>query len=93
MPQRLEIAKPVNQKAFVVKENEWIAPFHKYECVLGVYHCHQKKILLTLVSKRASEESSSDSFCPQIEGNFGFVPVTRGGGALGTAGEGMAGKF
>ena len=59
-PQRFEIAKPVNQKAFLMKENEWIMCFHKYECVLGVYHCHKKKVLLALVSKRASEESSSD---------------------------------
>nr|CAI9690162.1 unnamed protein product [Rangifer tarandus platyrhynchus] len=31
-PQRLEIGKPVNQKAFVVKENEWIVCILKYEC-------------------------------------------------------------
>ena len=42
-PQRLKTAKPVNQQAFVMKENEWIARFHKYECVLVVYNCHQKK--------------------------------------------------
>ena len=49
--------------------------------------------MLALVSKRASEKSSPDSFCPQVEGTFGFVPVTRGGRAFGIAGAGMVGKF
>ena len=76
-----------------MKENEWIICFHKYECVLGAYHCHKKKVLLALVSKRASEESS-DSFCPLMEGTFSFVTIKReGGGVLGTARAGMVGKF
>ena len=45
------------------------------------------------MSKRASEESPSDLPCPQIEGTFGFVFVTRGGVALGIARAGMVGKF
>ena len=42
-PQRLEIAKLVYQKAFVMKEKEWIVCIDKYECVLGAYHCHKIK--------------------------------------------------
>ena len=37
-PQRFAIAKPVNQNGFVMKDNEWIVCFHKYECVLGAYY-------------------------------------------------------
>ena len=44
------------------------------------------------MSKRASEESLSESFCPWIEGTFGFVSTARGG-ALGAAGTGLVGKF
>jgi len=42
-PQRFETAKPVTQKAFVVKENEWTVFFHKYQWVPKAYHCHQEK--------------------------------------------------
>ena len=45
------------------------------------------------MSKRASEESPSDLPCPQIEGTYGFVFVTRGGVALGIARAGMVGKI
>lgn len=47
-------------------------------CVRGL-SLSLKKVLLALVSKIASEESSSNSSCPQIEGTFGFMPITRGG--------------
>ena len=57
-------------------------------CVRGL-SLSSKKVLLALVSKRASEESLSDLSCPQIEGTFGFVPVTRGGGRLGIARAGI----
>ena len=87
---RLQTSK---QKAFVMKENEWIICFHKYEFMLGVITVIKKKVLLALVSKRASEELSSDSSCLRIEGTFGIMLVTRRGGALGTAGAGMVGKF
>ena len=74
-----------------MKENEWIVCI-KYECVLGAYYCHQK-VLLTLVSKRAAEESSSDSFCLLIEGTLVFMPVTRGRGVPGAVRAAMVGKF
>ena len=75
-----------------MKKNGWIVCIHKYECVLWAYHCH-KKILLALVSKRASEKSLSNLSCPQIEETFGFVPITGGGGVLGIVGAGIVGKF